>query len=211
MASRLFLVNGVLFVGILASAACGSIGSIHPLQRSASAGLIILFSSVSAALIWAKALQVGSLLLLHVSARKEEGLKEAMIVCFSGLWFVPRGCLVRVCVLRWSRNVLRHGATVQTALISSYSAAHLWVGSMAWMTACLLAYVELPSASHGAAFDGWAQSVFTVLFIWIANLFFFHWFLRTLLVDKPSRLTRPTSSERHAAFAHDAATARARR
>lgn len=211
MVSRLFLVNGVLLVGILASASCGGINGMQPVEKGALTGLIILVGSACAAMIWGRALWAGSAPAISVSARKEEGIQQAMDACFSGLWFVPCRCLTRVCILRWSRNVLRHGATVQTALISSFSARHLVVGCVTLLLACVAAATDLQAPPQGTEVQGWSMVALTTLICWISHLFFFHWFLRSLLIDKPLRSTRPTFSECNAAFANQVSARHIRR
>lgn len=192
--------NLALLAGMGAPVGWGHLNTLLPGAASLVTALIIGVCSALAAWAWTGAARQANLPSQAVSSCLRTGIQDAATLCFSGLWLVPRSFLHRVCVLRWSRNVLRHGATVQTALISSFSAVYLVMG----LAAMLIASIAM-------AEEGWWFTALAVVASWISTVQLFHWLVRRLLISKPLFLPRPTYSECNAAFASRACARALRR
>lgn len=181
----------------------GSNVSIH--AACLSSVLVVCGFAALAASLWARHLRDDTLCSRKVSACKQTGVRQAIAIGCADLWLVPSRCLVHVCLLRWSRNVLRHGATVGTALISSFSAQYLLMAGLTLALALLCLRDDARGLlGSGEGMGAWL-TLLAAVFSWLAVLHLFHWFFRWFLIGRTLRPTRPTFSECNVAFADRAA------
>ncbi len=188
--------NGLLIIGVLTPLLPFWVDM--PFNRAITATALFLATGCSAlaAIWWSRVLRRLSLPEQPVSPRREAGVQHAMEECFAPLWLVPERCLVRVDVLRWSRNVLRHGATVRTALISSLSAKYFLMSASAWALFTLVARGEWTRELGLMDLNPLVQLALAALLSWIGVLCLFHGLFRWSMLDKlPRSINAPSDQD----------------